>query len=230
MPRLRIGLTGGIGAGKSSVASLLAEHGAVVIDADRLAREAVAPGTPGLEAVVSRFGRSVLSPDGSLDRAALGRVVFADQTARADLNAIVHPEVRRLAAARESAAPADAVIVQVIPLLVETGQSNDFDAVVVVDAPEHVQLARVMGRDGIDAAAAQARLDAQAARDERLAAATHVVDNSDDPEALRFRVDALWHRLVAGETAPGAAIPDASGGPVGACNDSAEPPIVGGGN
>lgn len=196
MPRLRIGLTGGIGAGKSSVAALLAEHGAVVIDADALARDAVAPGTPGLRAVTARFGAGVLDAAGRLDRAALGRIVFADADARAELNAIVHPEVRRLAADREAATPGDAVVVHVIPLLVETGQAGDFDAVVVVDAPEDVQLARVIRRDTVDAAGARARIAAQADRAERLAAATHVIDNSGEADALRARVDRLWQRLL----------------------------------
>ena len=202
MPRMRIGLTGGIGSGKSSVAGLLAGHGALVIDADELARQAVAPGTPGLRAVVARFGASVLRADGSLDRAALGQIVFADPAARADLNAIVHPEVRRLAAGREAEASADAVVVHVIPLLVETGQAGDFYAVIVVYAPEHVQLARVMARDALDDASAAARIAAQAPRAERLAAATHVVDNSADPTALGARVDALWNQLMADNPAP----------------------------
>ena len=197
MPRLRIGLTGGIGAGKSSVAALLAEHGAAVIDADELARAAVAPGTPGLRDVVARFGPSVLDADGRLDRAALARIVFADAASRADLNAIVHPEVRRLAAEREAATPGDAVVVHVIPLLVETGQAGDFDAVVVVDAPDEVRLSRVMRRDTVDEDAARARIAAQADRADRLAAATHVIDNSADPGTLRAAVDRLWEQLQA---------------------------------
>ena len=214
MPRLRVGLTGGIGSGKSSVAALMAELGAVVIDADELAREAVASGTDGLGWVVSRFGPSVLRPDGRLDRQALARIVFADAAARADLNAIVHPEVRRLAAERERRAPDDAVVVHVIPLLVETAQHRDFDAVVVVDAPDEVRLARVIARDGADAEAVRARMAAQAPRGARLAAATHVVDNSGGPGALRRAVESLWTRLSAdGRRPPDVARPDSVGGP-----------------
>ncbi len=208
MPRLRVGLTGGIGSGKSTVARLLAENGAVVIDADELAREAVAPGTPGLRAVESRFGPGVLRADGTLDRPALGRIVFADEAARRDLNAIVHPEVRRLAAERERLAPRDALVVHVIPLLVETGQQGGFDAVVVVDAPEDVQLSRVMARDGVDADAARSRLRAQCSRAERLAAATHVVDNSGGEDLLRQRVERLWAQLSAEPGTPDAGGPD----------------------
>lgn len=197
MARMRVALTGGIGSGKSSVAALLAGLGAVVIDADELAREAVAPGTAGLRAVLARFGPSVLRPDGALDRAALGRIVFADDRARGDLNAIVHPEVRRLAAERERVAPDDAVVVHVIPLLVETAQERSFDAVVVVDAPEDVQVARVMARDGVDAGAARSRLRAQASRAKRLGAATHVLDNSGAPDLLPGRVADLWAQLTA---------------------------------
>ena len=207
MARLRVGLTGGIGSGKSTVARLLAERGALIVDADELAREAVAPGTTGLAAVVARFGRSVLRPDGHLDRPALGRIVFADDAARSDLNAIVHPEVRRLASERERLAPADAVVVHVIPLLVETGQQGGFDAVVVVDVPEEVQVARVMARDGVDADAARARLRAQSSRPDRLAAATHVLDNSAGPETLRQRVDGLWAALTAERVTSDAARP-----------------------
>ena len=197
MPRLRVGLTGGIGSGKSTVARLLAERGAVVIDADELAREAVAPGTSGLRAIESRFGPGVLRSDGTLDRPALGRIVFADEAARHDLNAIVHPEVRRLAGERERLAPHGAIVVHVIPLLVETGQQGGFDAVVVVDAPEEAQVSRVMARDGVNADAARARLRAQSSRADRLAAATHVVDNSGGEDLLRERVERLWGQLSA---------------------------------
>ncbi|MFZ1412362.1 MAG: dephospho-CoA kinase, partial [Micropruina sp.] len=130
---LRVGLTGGIASGKSAVAARLAEHGALVIDADVLAREAVQPGSPGLAAIARRFGASVLLGDGSLDRSRLAEVIFGDAVARADLNAIVHPAVRALAQSREGAAPAEAIVVHVIPLLVETGQQDAFDVLVVVD-------------------------------------------------------------------------------------------------
>jgi len=193
---MRIGLTGGIASGKSTVAARLAELGAVIIDADVLAREAVAPGTPGLPAVVDVFGPGVLCPDGSLDRAALARVVFADDDARARLEAIVHPEVRRLAAQGEAAAPPGAIVVHVIPLLVETGQAHDFDQVVVVDVPDDVQLERLVGRAGDHSPEAyeqaRARVAAQASREQRRQAADVVLNNAGTPEELVAQVDALW--------------------------------------
>lgn len=194
---LLVGLTGGIASGKSAVADLLAAHGAVIVDADVLAREVVAPGTPGLAEVVERFGPSVLAPSdddrpAELDRAALGAIVFADPDARRDLEAIVHPRVRARAAEMTAAAPDDAVVVQVIPLLVETGQSAAFDVVVVVDVDPAVQLARLMARNGLTEAEAQARIDAQATREQRLAVADEVLDNSGTPEQLTRAVDELW--------------------------------------
>jgi dephospho-CoA kinase len=192
---LRIGLTGGIGSGKSAVADLLAGHGAQVIDADLLARRAVEPGTPGLAAIAREFGPAVLTAEGELDRAALGDIVFADPDARARLNAIVHPRVRELAAAAERAAEPDAVVVHVIPLLVETGQQELFDLVVVVDVDPATQLERVMARDGMDADHAHARLRAQASREQRLAVADLVIDNSGSPSELAQRVAGLWRRL-----------------------------------
>jgi dephospho-CoA kinase len=140
---LRVGLTGGIASGKTTVSDALGERGAVVIDADLLARQVVEPGTPGLAAVVERFGADVLTGDGRLNREALGRVVFADPEARRDLEAIVHPAVRARAAALESAAPIDSVVVHVIPLLVETGQQDDYDVIVVVDVEPERQLERL---------------------------------------------------------------------------------------
>jgi dephospho-CoA kinase len=196
-----IGLTGGIASGKSAVAEELRRRGAVIIDSDVLAREVVAPGTPGLAAVVERFGAGVLHPDGTLDRAALGRIVFADPVARADLEAIVHPAVRARAAELAAAAPPDALVVQVIPLLVETGQAGAFDAVVVVDADPETQVARVMARDGLDRAAALARLAAQASRADRLAAADHVVANDGSRADLVREVDELWVVLQGAATA-----------------------------
>lgn len=192
---LRVGLTGGIGSGKSAVAALLAGHGAVIIDADLLSRQAVEPGTPGLAQVVGEFGPEVLNPDGSLNRAALGEIVFADPDARGRLNAIVHPRVRELAVAAEQVAGPDAIVVHVIPLLVETGQAGDFDLVVVVDVDPDVQRRRVTVRDGLTQAQAQARIDAQASRERRLAAADLVIDNSGTPQALVRRVSGLWERL-----------------------------------
>ncbi len=192
---LRVGLTGGIGSGKSAVADLLAEHGAVIVDADLLAREAVAPGSIGLARVVEEFGPAVLNPDGSLDRAALGELVFADPRARARLNAIVHPRVRELAALAEQAAAPDAVVVHVIPLLVETGQQGAFDLVVVVDVDPDTQLRRVIARDGLTGEQAAARIAAQATREQRLAAADLVIDNSGSPAQLAAQVAAVWAGL-----------------------------------
>lgn len=197
----RIALTGGIGSGKSTVADLLAERGAVVVDADVLAREVVEPGTPGLAQIVARFGPHLLTPDGALDRAALGALVFEDAAARATLNAIVHPRVRELTARRRAAALAAdprAVIVHVIPLLVETGQAGGFDEVIVVDCPVEAQVARVMARNGLTRAQATARVAAQASRAERLAAATHVIDNGGPGADLVPQVAALWRALARG--------------------------------
>ena len=187
-----VGLTGGIASGKSTVAELLAAHGAVIIDSDRLAREVVEPGTAGLAAVVDWFGTGVLAADGSLDRAALGRIVFADPSARADLEAIVHPLVRARAAGLAASAPAGAVVVQMIPLLVETGQAGNFDQVVVVDVEPAVQLDRLQQRDGFSPAEATARVAAQAPRELRLRAADVVIDNSGSPEQLADAVERLW--------------------------------------
>lgn len=191
---MRIGLTGGIASGKSVVAARLAELGAVVIDADVLAREVVAAGTPGLAAVVARFGPSVLAGE-ELDRGTLGRLVFADPAARADLEQIIHPAVRWRAAEIEAAAPAGAVVVHAIPLLVETGQQDDFDLCVVVDCDPARQVARLRARDGLTAEEAQARLSAQARRAERLAAADVVLGNDGAVTELIAQVDALWSGL-----------------------------------
>ncbi|GAA3561243.1 hypothetical protein GCM10022197_16030 [Microlunatus spumicola] len=194
----RVGLTGGIASGKSTVATLLAERGALVVDADVLAREVVEPGTPGLAAVVDRFGPGVLTPDGRLDRAALGRLVFSDDAsgaARRDLEAVVHPSVRARAAELEAAADPGQVVVHVIPLLVETGQAGTFDLVVVVDVDEAVQRARLLARGGLDEREADARIAAQASRAERLAAADLVVDNDGDRDDLVRHVDELWARI-----------------------------------
>ncbi|MCR6690096.1 dephospho-CoA kinase [Cellulomonas sp.] len=195
----RIGLTGGIAAGKSVAARRLAELGAVVIDADVLARAAVEPGTPGLDEVVEAFGESVLTPDGALDRAALGRLVFDDPAARERLEAIVHPVVRRLAAEQEAAAAAldhGAVVVHDIPLLVETGRADEFHVVVVVHAPAVLRVERLVRLRGMDRADAEARVAAQAGDDERSAAADVVLDGTGSDEDLRSQVDALWDRLV----------------------------------
>lgn len=192
----RIALTGGIASGKSAVADLLAERGAIIIDADVLAREVVEPGTPGLDAIETRFGAGVLTPDGTLDRAALGRIVFADPDARADLESITHPAIRERAEWLRAAAPSGAVVIDVIPLLVEAGLAGRFDTVVVVDTDEETQLARLRARNGLSREDALARLDAQASRGRRLAAADLVVENTGDLDALRRRVAVLWGELT----------------------------------
>lgn len=198
MASLRIGLTGGIASGKSLVAGALAGHGALIVDNDLLAHQVVSPGTPGLAAVVHRFGPGVLDERGALDRKRLAGIVFADPGALADLNSIVHPLVATAAVAIEQQAPADAVVVHDIPLLVESGQARDFDLVVVVDVPEELQLRRLLARGGIDEAQARARIDAQASRQERLAWADAVIDNSGARADTLNQVDSLWRRLTAG--------------------------------
>ena len=199
---LRVGLTGGIASGKSAVADELAAHGAVVVDADVLAREVVEPGTPGLAAVVDRFGPEVLTPDGRLDRPQLGRLVFADAAARRDLEQIVHPAVRARAAELERAAPTDAVVVHVIPLLVETGQADDFDLCLVVDLDRETQLQRLQQRNDLSRDEAEARLAAQASREERLAVADCVLDNGGSRDDLREAVAALWAELALASPVP----------------------------
>jgi dephospho-CoA kinase len=191
----RIGLTGGIASGKSVAAGRLAELGAVVVDHDVLARAAVRPGSTGLDAVVEAFGDGVLAPDGSLDRAALGRAVFADDAARERLNGILHPIIRRLAAEREAAAAAahpGAVVVHDIPLLVETGQADAFHLLVVVHAPVELRVRRLMGDRGMSREEAERRVHAQASDDTRLAVADRVLDGTGTVEDLRAQVDTLW--------------------------------------
>jgi dephospho-CoA kinase len=193
---IRVGLTGGIASGKSLVAEELAKLGAAVIDADVLAREVVEPGTPGLAAVVARFGDAVLT-DGRLDRARLGALVFADPAARRDLERIIHPAVRARAAELERAAAeaGAAVVVHVIPLLVETGQADDFDRVVVVDVDPATQRERLLRRDGFTEAEADRRIAAQAAREDRLAAADVVLDNLGSVTQLKSQIRHLWDEL-----------------------------------
>nr|WP_220486308.1 dephospho-CoA kinase [Tessaracoccus sp. MC1865] len=188
-------MTGGIASGKSFVADELQARGAVLIDSDLLAREVVQPGTPGLAAVVERFGEDILTPEGMLDRPRLGRLVFADDAARADLNAIVHPLVRARSAELEQKAPVDAVVVHVIPLLVETGQQDLFDEVVVVDVPVNTQVLRLMHRNNLSRDEACQRIMAQASRVERCAAATHVIDNDGDQASTVRQVEQLWEKL-----------------------------------
>ncbi|QWZ09435.1 dephospho-CoA kinase, long form [Nocardioides panacis] len=193
---MRVGLTGGVASGKSTVAAILAGLGAVVVDADLLAREVVEPGTPGLAAVVEAFGPGVLADDGSLDRPALGAVVFADPDARRRLEAILHPLIRARGAELEAAAPAGTVVVHDIPLLAETGQAERFEAVLVVDVPVETQVQRMVADRGMSRADALARVAAQATREERLAVATHVVENTGTREDLRERVTEVFDSLV----------------------------------
>lgn len=193
---MRVGLTGGIGSGKSIVSSLLADHGAFIIDYDVLAREAVAVGMPALDAIVDRFGSGVLHADGSLDRPKLGTIVFGDEQARRDLEAITHPAIGALAWERDGAAPDGSVIVHDHPLLVEVGLVEFVDLVVVVDSEEDVQIDRLVRLRGMAHSDARARIAAQASREERLAAADVVIDNSGSVEDLKVAVDALWARIT----------------------------------
>ncbi len=192
---LRVGLTGGVASGKSTVSAMLASLGAVVVDADLLAREVVAPGTDGLAEVVAAFGDDVIGVDGALDRPALGAVVFADEQRRRTLESIIHPRVRARGAELEAAADPDAIVVHDIPLLVETGQGAAFDAVIVVDVPTDVQVDRMVRIRGMSEADARARIAAQASREDRLAAATYVVENAGTVDDLRFRVIEVFEAL-----------------------------------
>ena len=190
-----VGLTGGIGSGKSTVSTRLAAHGAIVIDADAITRQLQEPGQPVLLAIVERFGGGVLDDAGRLDRPALAAIVFNDPEALKDLNQIVHPAVgletaRRIAAEQDT----DHVVVLDVPLLVETGRRG-LAAVVVVDAPTEVAIARLVRQRGMSEADARARIAAQASREERLAKADIVIDNSGDREALEARVDEVWSQL-----------------------------------
>ncbi|MFD3544954.1 dephospho-CoA kinase [Streptomyces sp. NPDC058655] len=193
---LKVGLTGGIGAGKSEVSRLLAGYGAVIVDADRIAREVVEPGTPGLDAVVAAFGRAVLTAEGTLDRPKLGSVVFADPEKLRTLNAIVHPLVGARSAELEAAAGPGAIVVHDVPLLAENGLAALYDLVVVVDAAPQTQLARLVARRGMAEAEAAARMAAQATREQRLAVATLVIDNDGPLEALEPQVRTLWKELT----------------------------------
>ncbi|MGW3171215.1 dephospho-CoA kinase [Streptomyces sp. NPDC001153] len=193
---LKVGLTGGIGAGKSEVSRLLVEHGAVLIDADRIAREVVAPGTPGLAAVVEAFGEDVLTADGSLDRPRLGSIVFADPDRLAVLNSIVHPLVGVHSRELEEAAAADAVVVHDVPLLTENGLAPLYDLVIVVDASPETQLDRLVRLRGMTEEDARARMAAQATREQRRQIADIVIDNDVPLEALHKRVAEVWEELV----------------------------------
>ncbi|MET9792049.1 dephospho-CoA kinase [Streptomyces canus] len=199
---LKVGLTGGIGAGKSEVSRLLVEHGAVLIDADRIAREVVAPGTPGLAAVVAAFGEDVLAEDGGLDRPKLGSIVFADPDRLAVLNSIVHPLVGARSRELESAAVEDAVVVHDVPLLAENALAPLYDLVVVVDASPETQLDRLVRLRGMTEQDARARMAAQATREKRLEIADVVIDNDVPLEELRRRVQEVWGDLVRRARAP----------------------------
>jgi dephospho-CoA kinase len=198
---LRVGLTGGIGAGKTEVSRRLAGYGAVLIDADAIAREVVAPGTPGLAEVVATFGADLLRDDGSLDRDRLGAIVFADPDKLAQLNAIVHPLVGRRMSELEAAANPDAIIVHDVPLIAENGLAPAYDVVVVVDTPPTLQLDRLVRLRGLSREQVEARMAAQATRQERLAIADFVIDNSGSLAELDRQVGDLWaelrHRLGA---------------------------------
>jgi dephospho-CoA kinase len=192
---LRVGLTGGIGAGKSEVSARLAAQGAVVIDADAVAREVVQPGTEGLAEVVAAFGPGVLQPDGSLDRTRLGDIVFADPELLATLNAIVHPRVAARMADLERGAGPGAIVVHDVPLIAENGRADVYDLVVVVDVPPRIQLDRLVRRRGMSREQARARMAAQASREQRLAIADIVIDNSGSLAELDRQVGDLWPEL-----------------------------------
>ncbi len=193
----RVGLTGGIGSGKSTVSARLAELGAVVIDYDQLARDAVASGTPALAAIRERFGDAVIAADGTLDRPALGSIVFGDDAARADLEAITHPAIFELSVALEATVPDDGVVVHDHPLLVEIGIGGTCDLVIVVDVPEEVQVERLTTLRGMTEADARARIAAQASREQRLAAADVVIANTRSLEELTAEVDEIWADRIA---------------------------------
>lgn len=196
---LLIALTGNIASGKSEVSRIFADLGATVIDADELARDAVRPGSPALDAVVSRWGKRVLNADGSLNRAALRATVFSSEDERQALNDIVHPEVKRLRdeLVAEARARGDAVVVSAIPLLFEVGMEKDFDRVILVDAPDDVRRSRLVHRRGLSAAEAQRMMDAQMPASAKRSRAHIVIENEHDLKALRRAVERVWNDLTA---------------------------------
>ncbi|MEX2459158.1 MAG: dephospho-CoA kinase [Actinomycetota bacterium] len=197
---LLVGLTGGIGSGKSTVAKLFADRGAVIVDADVLARAAVEPGTPGFDRISERFGREVVNEGGEIDRQALAAIVFADESARRDLEAIVHPEVGRgLLAAIEAHRDSDAIVVFDAPLIVEGGFGDGLDALVVVTAPREEQVARLIRDRGMAGDEAEARIAAQSPTEEKVARADHVIVNDGSLAELGGAVDEVWAALVARE-------------------------------
>ena len=193
---LLVGLTGGIGAGKSTVAELLAARGAVIVDADQVARAVVEPGQAALAKLVERFGDGILDGDGRLDRAALAKVAFSDDESRRDLEAITHPAINDEFTRRVTEAPSDAIVVLDVPLLAESEQARKrpYQTVIVVEAPREIRLARLEAR-GVDRADAEARMSAQVSDDERRKLATYVVDNAGDRTALEHRIDEIWAEL-----------------------------------
>lgn len=203
---LRLGLTGGIGAGKSEVSRMLSSYGAVLIDSDRIAREVVEPGSPGLAAVVAEFGPGVLTPDGTLDRPKLGGIVFGDPERLRALNAIVHPLVRARSAELEAAAGPDAIVVHDVPLLAENGLAPLYDLVMVVDVAPGTQVDRLVRLRGMTEDEARARMAAQATREQRLAVADVVIDNDGPLEELEPQVRKVWAELA--ERAAGGARAD----------------------
>ena len=194
---MRVGLTGGIASGKSTVSAILAELGAVVIDGDKLAREVVEKGTPGLDQVVAAFGPEILTPDGDMDRAAVGRIVFNDEAKRKLLEGIVHPLVFERYAALEASAPKDGLVVHDIPLLAESGRADTFDAVIVVETPAEVQVERMLRDRGWSRDDAESRIAAQATQEQRRAIATHLIVNTGTREQLRARVEEVYAELTA---------------------------------
>ena len=194
---VRVGLTGGIAMGKSTVSDLLRSHGAVVIDADAIAREVVEPGTPGFDQVVAEFGEEILDPSGAIDRPRLGAIVFADEAARKRLEKIVHPLVFLRIVELEEQAPKDGIVVHDLPLLAEGGRADTFDAVIVIDAPEEMQIERMIRDRGWTEEDARARIAAQATREQRRSIATHLIDNTGTREDLARRVGEVFDDLVA---------------------------------
>jgi len=192
---MRVGLTGGIASGKSTVSAILAELGAVSIDGDKLAREVVEPGTPGLAQVVEAFGPDILLPDGGMDRAKVGQIVFNDEAKRKVLEGIVHPLVFERYAALEASVPKDGIVVHDIPLLAESGRADTFDAVIVVETPAEVQVERMLRDRGWTRADAESRIASQATPEQRRAIATHLIVNTGTREELRARVAEVYAEL-----------------------------------
>jgi dephospho-CoA kinase len=211
-PITLIGLTGGIGSGKSAVSARLRSHGAIIIDADQLARDVVAPGTDGLAEVVATFGPEVLGPDGGLDRPALGRIVFGDPAKRRALEAIIHPRVRARTAEMITSAAPGSVVVNDVPLLVESGLAEGFDLVLVVQAAESVRIDRLVRDRGMPEAEARARIGAQAGDEQRRAVADVVIENDGTLAALNARVDEVWRTVIMTNVMPGSADSALAGG------------------